>query len=80
MIINYYVLFNVIQIATDTSSCSSGSIKLWSSLDSTPDNEGIVLVCRDDGTWYPMRDDSSCRAYEIACTTAGYIQLDCEFI
>ena len=37
-------------------------------------------MCRDDGTWYPMDDDSSCTAYEIACTTAGYTQLDCELI
>ena len=66
-------------IATDHTHCSSGSVKIWSAHDSTPDNEGIVLVCKD-GTWYPMYGYSDCRAFELACISAGYTQLDCKLI
>ena len=63
---------------TDSSSCSNGAVKLWSAYDSTPANEGLVLVCKN-GTWHPVSHSSSCYAAEIACTAAGYTQLECEF-
>ena len=74
----HLILHCIILIAKDVSSCLNGAVKLWSAYDSTPDNEGIVLVCKD-GTWYPMWTNwGDCRALEIVCNSVGYTQLDCE--
>ena len=68
----------IILIAKDESHCLNGTVKLWSAYDSTLDNEGIVLVCKD-GRWYPMRNNyGNCRELEIVCNSIGYTQLDCE--
>lgn len=60
------------------SPCTHGHITLWSAYDTTPDNEGIILVCKND-TWYPVYDTSDCRAGEIACKAAGYPNLECKY-
>ena len=44
---------------------------------STPANEGMVLVCKY-GNWYPMHVSSNLKAAEIACTSIGYLSVECE--
>ena len=62
--------------ARDTSSCTNGTVKLWSAYSSTPDDEGIVLICRNN-TWYPLHQYSTCRVAEIACNVNS-LRLKCE--
>ena len=70
--------------ARDTSSCTDGTVKLWSAYSSTPDDEGIVLICRN-GVWYPIYYSSTvpvyqystCRVAEIACNVNS-LRLKCE--
>ena len=64
--------------ARDTSSCTHGAIKLWSAYSSTPDDEGIVLICRF-GTWYPLHQYSCRNVVEMACSVNS-LKLECEAI
>ena len=61
--------------ARDTSSCTYGAIKLWSAYSSTPDDEGIVLICYY-GSWYPVHQQS-CHVAQIACNVSS-LGLKCE--
>ena len=65
--------------ARDTSSCTNGTVKLWSAYSSTPDDEGIVLICRN-GVWYPIYQYLSCRnVAEIFCSVNS-LKLECESV
>ena len=72
------VMFFLLFIARDFSSCTNGDVKLWSAYRSTPDDEGIVLLCIG-GTWYPLHQNSDCFAAKIACHQAGYHFVKCKF-
>lgn len=55
--------------------CTDGEVTLWSADNSTPDNEGLVIVC-NNGKWYPVYGFSGCRTAELACYEAGYLSLE----
>lgn len=74
----YMVYIHYIYALDEKASCTDGDIRLWSIHESTPDNEGLILVCKN-GIWYPMYGSSSCRASEIVCNTLGYSDVECKY-
>ena len=59
-------------LARDDSPCTNGEIRLWSAYDSTPDNEGMLQICKS-GRWYAMCDYYyNCYTAKVACTQLGY--------
>ena len=64
--------------ARDFSSCSDGSLKLWSAFDSTPDNEGLLLICKDS-VWHPMHNTSDCQIADLLCSAKGYSAVECRY-
>ena len=70
------MLIIVIIIARDLTSCSDGTVKLWSAYATTPDNEGILLTCMS-GTWYPLYHTTDCKVAELACESLGYEGMEC---
>ena len=61
----------------DFTSFSNGAVKLWSAYESTPDNEGIVLLCIS-GVWYPLYQTSDCNVAKVVCNQLGFHSVKCK--
>ena len=45
----------------------------------TPDNEGLLLICKD-GIWYPMHNTSDCQIADLLCNAKGYSGVECKSV
>lgn len=67
----FMYIFDYIIIARDTSSCTSGSLRLWSAYNH-PENEGMLQICKS-GVWYGVcHYYYYCYIAKLACKQMGY--------
>ena len=75
-------MYNMILfLARGDSNCTDWDIRLWSAYNNTPENEGMLQICKSD-TWYAVQschhflhffyDDLFCAIAKVACTQLGY--------
>ena len=71
----------ILLLALGDSNCTDWDIRLWSAYNNTPENEGMLQICKND-TWYAVQlchyhyhfhdDHMFCAIAKLACTQLGY--------
>lgn len=71
---SYYIIIYLCGrcLGAVTSSCVSGSVRLWRANNIGPTHDGLALYCKNS-QWIPVCDDSyTCNTGRIFCQQLGY--------